>query len=74
MVDMCFGCYTGDDFMNIYKYVSDLPVIHLSSTSLKLFIYGCAKSPLLRWRFLWLWWVGPLSLQACCDGSVCCRA
>lgn len=52
MVDMCFGCCTGDGFMDIYKYVSDLPIIHLSSMSLKLFVYGCAKSSLLLRLFL----------------------
>ena len=52
LVDMCFGCCTGDGFMDIYKYVSDLPIIHLSSMSLKLFVYGCAKSSLLLRLFL----------------------
>ena len=52
MVDMCFGCCTGDGFMDIYKHVSDLPIIRLSSTALKLFVYGCAKSSLLLRLFL----------------------
>ena len=52
IVDVCFGCCTGDGFMDIYRHVSDLPIIHFSSMALKLFVYGCAGSLLLHKGFL----------------------